>query len=166
MPVDQYGIEHTYSINNTVTPLLARWLLKRHPDMRIETRKSLFDEPIVHPVAFRVLMRQELFKIDLASKLHTGNKRCLLMTIEETSGFVHGLLDLGLLVEDENGLLFSPPRRVVGFPFPFVAEWKTHPFCFVLFCLLLRPPICEWVSRWFSVWFFNPANHRRNSGND
>ena len=43
--VDQYGIEHTYSINNTVTPLLARWLLKRHPDMRIETRKSLFDEP-------------------------------------------------------------------------------------------------------------------------
>ena len=37
--VDQYGI------NNTVTPLLARWLLKRHPDMRIETRKSLFDEP-------------------------------------------------------------------------------------------------------------------------
>lgn len=31
-----------------------------------------------------------------------------LMIIEETSGFVHGLLDLGLLVEDENGLLFSP----------------------------------------------------------
>lgn len=43
--VDQYGTEHTYSINNTVTPLLARWLLERHPEMRIETRKSMFDKP-------------------------------------------------------------------------------------------------------------------------
>ena len=42
--VDQYGVEHAYSINNTVTPLLARWLLERHPEMRIETRKSMFDE--------------------------------------------------------------------------------------------------------------------------
>lgn len=31
-----------------------------------------------------------------------------LYTIEETSGFVNGLLNLGLLVKDENGLLFSP----------------------------------------------------------
>lgn len=43
--VDQHGAEHAYSINNTVTPLLARWLLERHPAMRIETRKSMFDEP-------------------------------------------------------------------------------------------------------------------------
>lgn len=40
---DQYGATHNYNINNTITPLLARWLLKKHPDMRIETRKSLFD---------------------------------------------------------------------------------------------------------------------------
>lgn len=31
-----------------------------------------------------------------------------LYTIEQTSGFVEGLLDLGLLVKDENDLLFSP----------------------------------------------------------
>ena len=43
--VDQHGTEHAYSINNTVTPLLARWLLERHPEMRIELRKSMFDEP-------------------------------------------------------------------------------------------------------------------------
>lgn len=41
---DQFGEEHVYSINNTVTPLLARWLLSRHPDMRIECRKSMFDD--------------------------------------------------------------------------------------------------------------------------
>ncbi len=41
--VDQYGVTHHYSINNTVTPLLARWLLELHPDLRIETRKSMFD---------------------------------------------------------------------------------------------------------------------------
>lgn len=41
--VDQYGVAHHYSINNTVTPLLARWLLELHPDLRIETRKSMFD---------------------------------------------------------------------------------------------------------------------------
>lgn len=40
---DQYGAEHRYSINNTVTPLLARWLLDMHPDLRIEVRKSMFD---------------------------------------------------------------------------------------------------------------------------
>lgn len=42
--VDQYGTEHAYSINNTVTPLLARWLLAQHPEMRIEKRKSMFDD--------------------------------------------------------------------------------------------------------------------------
>ena len=40
---DQHGITHHYSINNTVTPLLARWLLENNPDLRIETRKSMFD---------------------------------------------------------------------------------------------------------------------------
>ena len=39
----QHGITHHYSINNTVTPLLARWLLENNPDLRIETRKSMFD---------------------------------------------------------------------------------------------------------------------------
>lgn len=42
--VDQYGAEHNYCINNTVTPLLARWLLSLHPKMRIEKRKSMFDD--------------------------------------------------------------------------------------------------------------------------
>ena len=32
-----------YSINNTITPLLGRWLLDMHPDLRIEIRKSMFD---------------------------------------------------------------------------------------------------------------------------
>lgn len=40
---DQHGITHHYSINNTVTPLLARWLLENNPDLRIETSKSMFD---------------------------------------------------------------------------------------------------------------------------
>lgn len=42
--VDQFGIEHRYCINNNVTALLGRWLIERHPDMRIEHRKSMFDE--------------------------------------------------------------------------------------------------------------------------
>ena len=42
---DQYGIQHVYQINNTITPLLARCLLDANPDMRIEVRKSMFDEP-------------------------------------------------------------------------------------------------------------------------
>lgn len=42
--VDQYGNTHHYSINNTITPLLARWLLELHPDLRIELRKSMFDD--------------------------------------------------------------------------------------------------------------------------
>ncbi len=41
--VDQYGARHSYSIDNTITPLLARWLLDLHPELRIETRKSMFD---------------------------------------------------------------------------------------------------------------------------
>lgn len=40
---DQYGVVHHYSINNTITPLLGRWLLDMHPDLRIEIRKSMFD---------------------------------------------------------------------------------------------------------------------------
>ncbi|WP_165247525.1 hypothetical protein [Adlercreutzia sp. ZJ141] len=41
--VDQYGEAHHYIINNTITPLLSRWLLEQHPDLRIETRRSMFD---------------------------------------------------------------------------------------------------------------------------
>lgn len=41
--IDQYGTRHEYSINNSVTPLLGRWLLSRNPELRIETRKSMFD---------------------------------------------------------------------------------------------------------------------------
>lgn len=41
--MDGNGQEHTYAINNTDTPLLSRWLLERHPDLNIETRKSIYD---------------------------------------------------------------------------------------------------------------------------
>lgn len=41
---DTDGTARVYSINNNITPLLARWLLERHPDMRIETRKSFLDK--------------------------------------------------------------------------------------------------------------------------
>lgn len=40
---DEQGNEHVYAINNSDTSLLARWLLERHLQMRIETRKSMFD---------------------------------------------------------------------------------------------------------------------------
>lgn len=40
---DDSGNPHTYGICNTHTPLIARWLLKRHPDMNIWTKKSIFD---------------------------------------------------------------------------------------------------------------------------
>lgn len=40
---DGNGMEREYAINNTDTPLLSRWLLERHPKMRIETRKSIYD---------------------------------------------------------------------------------------------------------------------------
>lgn len=42
--VDQYGVTHHYNINNNVTALMARWLLDKYPEMRIETRKSMFNE--------------------------------------------------------------------------------------------------------------------------
>ena len=41
---DLSGREHTYGINNTMTPMLARYLLDRHPDMDIVTKHSIFDE--------------------------------------------------------------------------------------------------------------------------
>lgn len=41
---DDQGNPHTYGICNTITPLLARWLLERHPEMNIRTKHSLFDE--------------------------------------------------------------------------------------------------------------------------
>lgn len=41
--VDGEGQQHLYAINNTDTPLLSRWLLRRHPDLNIELRKSIYD---------------------------------------------------------------------------------------------------------------------------
>lgn len=41
---DGKGNKHTFSVNNIITPLLARWLLKRHPDMNIVIHKSIFDK--------------------------------------------------------------------------------------------------------------------------
>ena len=41
---DGDGVRHLYSINNTDTPLIARWLLGRHPDLDIETRKSVYGD--------------------------------------------------------------------------------------------------------------------------
>lgn len=41
---DDGGNAHAYAICNTHTPLIARWLLKRHPGMGIWTKKSIFDE--------------------------------------------------------------------------------------------------------------------------
>lgn len=46
---DGDGVRHLYAINNTDTPLIARWLLGRHPDLDIETRKSVYgDKEAVH----------------------------------------------------------------------------------------------------------------------
>lgn len=45
---DDSGVEHTYGINNSDSSLLARWLLERHPSMRIELRKSMFDKESNH----------------------------------------------------------------------------------------------------------------------
>ena len=45
---DQNGMQHAYGINNTHTPLIARWLLERHPDMRIVTSRSMFDKENDH----------------------------------------------------------------------------------------------------------------------
>lgn len=41
---DASGERHEYAINNSDTPLLARWLLSRHPGMDVEVRRSMFDE--------------------------------------------------------------------------------------------------------------------------
>lgn len=41
---DEHGRTHTYSINNSDTAALARWLLERHPDMPIDRRRSVLDE--------------------------------------------------------------------------------------------------------------------------
>ena len=41
---DDQGNPHTYGICNTITPLLARWLLERNPKLRIELRTSMFDK--------------------------------------------------------------------------------------------------------------------------
>ncbi|MCH3943034.1 MAG: hypothetical protein LKE37_05025 [Atopobiaceae bacterium] len=41
---DMQGMGRCYAINNTDTPLLARWLKARHPQMRIDTRRSMYDE--------------------------------------------------------------------------------------------------------------------------
>lgn len=41
---DDQGMPHVYGINNTITPLLARWLLKRHPEMNIYVKHSYFDD--------------------------------------------------------------------------------------------------------------------------
>lgn len=41
---DDSGNPHTYGICNTITPLLARWLLERYPEMNIMTKRSIFDE--------------------------------------------------------------------------------------------------------------------------
>lgn len=40
---DADGKSHVYGINNSDTSLLARWLLERHPKMKIETRQCMFD---------------------------------------------------------------------------------------------------------------------------
>ena len=45
---DDSGVEHTYGINNSDSSLLARWLLERNPEMRIELRQSMFDKEKNH----------------------------------------------------------------------------------------------------------------------
>lgn len=41
---DLSGNPHTYGVCNTITPLLARWLLGRHPDIDITIKHSIFDD--------------------------------------------------------------------------------------------------------------------------
>ena len=41
---DADGCAHEFGICNSITPLLARWLLNLHPDMDIQTAKSMFDD--------------------------------------------------------------------------------------------------------------------------
>lgn len=45
--IDERGVEHCYGINNDITPMIARWLLGRHPEMRIATRRSVYDEEVI-----------------------------------------------------------------------------------------------------------------------
>lgn len=45
---DGNGHEHVFSINNTDSALLARWLLGRTPEMNLQTRKSMFDKESKH----------------------------------------------------------------------------------------------------------------------
>lgn len=40
---DCQGNKHTYSTCNAFTPIMARWLLARHPGMRVVTARSMFD---------------------------------------------------------------------------------------------------------------------------
>lgn len=43
---DGNGIEHVYSINNTDTALISRWLLERHPKLNIEVRRSIYEKEV------------------------------------------------------------------------------------------------------------------------
>ena len=43
---DGNGIEHVYSINNTDTALISRWLLERHPKLNIEVRHSIYEKEV------------------------------------------------------------------------------------------------------------------------
>ena len=45
---DGNGIEHVYSINNTDTALISRWLLERHPKLNIEVRRSIYEKEVKH----------------------------------------------------------------------------------------------------------------------
>ena len=45
---DDQGNEHTYGINNRDSSILARWLLRRNPEMRVELRQSMFDKEKNH----------------------------------------------------------------------------------------------------------------------
>lgn len=45
---DDQGVQHVYGINNSDSSLLARWLLERNPEMRIELRQSMFGKETNH----------------------------------------------------------------------------------------------------------------------
>lgn len=45
---DDQGVQHVYGINNSDSSLLARWLLERNQEMRIELRQSMFDKEKNH----------------------------------------------------------------------------------------------------------------------
>ena len=54
---DRYGKRHEYSINNSDSATFARWLLRRHPSMRIETRelRATHHLPCAEPPVFEVV---------------------------------------------------------------------------------------------------------------